>query len=171
MIIQGDSIRLRQASDRDVDAIYNWENDVEHWFVSDTVAPYSREEILQFVQSANDIFLDGQMRLIIENLEGELVGCIDFFAFDLKNKRVGLGILIDAAYRGHGFGKEAVKLAYTYAFESLEVHSVFAEVAETNIGSQKIFIASGFAHTATKLDWLWDGQEFQNQLVFQKINS
>ena len=167
MILQGNSIRLRQAIGADVETIFLWENNVENWFVSDTIAPYTVADIEDFVLNRNDIFISGQTRFIIEDEMTNSIGCLDLFDFNAKNKRLGIGILIDNEFRGKGLGKEAVKLAVNFAIESLDVRGVFVEIAKSNLGSQKIFEACGFQITGVKQDWLWDGDAFQDQLFYQ----
>ena len=170
MIIQGDAFRLRQAEKSDIQAIFQWENDVVNWFVSDTLAPYTLADIEEFILDRNDIFMSGQMRMIIEDESINPIGCIDFFDFNPKNRRVGIGILIDEKHRGKGFGKKAVKLATIFALESLDVKGVYAEVAESNIGSQRIFEGCGYEKSGIKLSWLWDGDAYQNQIFYQRID-
>lgn len=169
MNIQGDNINLRIAELKDTEAIFEWENDVSHWFVSDTIAPYTVEDIQHFLVNTNEIYNSGQTRLIIENSDNVAVGCVDLFDFNPKNKRLGLGILIDENHRGMGYGKEAIKLSSDFAFESLDAQTIYAEVPESNKGSQRIFMSCGFQLSGVKKDWLWDGESFQNQLFYQKL--
>lgn len=170
MIIKGDKFRLRKAEKSDVQTIFQWENDVENWFVSNTIAPYTLKDIEDFILNRNDVFISGQMRFIIEIDDSVSVGCVDLFDFNPKNRRIGLGILVDNKHRGKGYGKQAVKMATEFAVSSLEVRGVYAEVAEGNLSSQRIFEASGFEKTGLKQDWLWDGQRFQNQIFYQFLD-
>ena len=66
-MLSGKLVSLRATEPADVDSIYEWENDPENWLVSDTVAPYSRHQILQFINQSNDIYMSHQCRFMIED--------------------------------------------------------------------------------------------------------
>lgn len=166
-MLKGKSVQLRAAEPEDVDQIFKWENDPDNWLVSNTIAPYSKHQILQFIENSNDIFVSNQLRLMITLHSGETVGCIDLFDFDPKNKRVGLGVLMDADYRGKGYASEALQLTLSYGFDLLELHSFFAEVISTNKGSQHLFERVGFERSGVKKEWLWSGDRFVDQIFYQ----
>ncbi|MEQ9188283.1 MAG: GNAT family N-acetyltransferase [Cryomorphaceae bacterium] len=169
MILSGKTIELIKPTSVDVDAIFKWENDPEHWLVSYTVAPYSRDQILRFVENDNDLYADQQMRMMIYTKSHERAGCVDLFDFDPKNKRVGIGILVDAAFRGKGIGYEAIELITQFCFVELEMHSVYAEVLENNASSQHLFESSGYTQKGVKRDWVWNGSQYLDQLFYQRF--
>lgn len=166
-MLKGEVVELRAAEPADVDQIFKWENDPDNWLVSNTIAPYSKHQILQFIESANDIFASNQLRLMIALHSGEIVGCVDLFDFDPKNKRAGLGVLIDPIYRGKGYAREALQLTINYGFNLLELHGFYAEVLSTNEASQRLFEHVGFVQTGVKKQWLWAGKNYVDQLFYQ----
>lgn len=169
MSLDGIKVNLRQASLLDATDIFHWENDTEHWLVSDTSVPYSLEQIENFIRFDNDIYTSNQTRFMVITKSNENAGCVDLYDFDPKNRRVGIGILMDKRFRGQGLGLEAIKLLSTYCFDALEVHCIFAEILETNTASTNIFEANGFVKTGIKKDWLSDGDKFVNQVFYQKF--
>jgi diamine N-acetyltransferase len=169
MNLEGSKVKLRIASSEDVEDIFHWENDTDHWLVSDTSVPYSLEQIENFILRDNDIYTSNQTRFMVVSRSNEKAGCVDLFDFDPKNKRVGMGILMDKRFRGQGFGLEAIQLLADYCFEALDVHCVYAEVLETNEASSHIFESCGFLKTGVKKDWLSDGERFVDQLFYQKF--
>lgn len=154
---------------RDLEIIYRWENDPENWLVSNTIAPFSKQQIQDFILAGNDLYAQRQMRLMIETLEGETAGCMDLFDFDPKNHRCGIGVLMDGAFRGRGFAKEALKITVRYCFDVLELHSLFANIPEDNEGSIRLFAGAGFVLQGTKKSWLWDGSGYKNEYFYQLI--
>ena len=80
-MLESDIVRLRALEPDDVDILYKWENDTNVWKVSNTVAPFSRHILRQFIDSQKyDIFETRQLRLIIEAIDtGKAVGTIDLF--------------------------------------------------------------------------------------------
>ena len=49
-LMSNNQIALRPLEPTDLDTLYNWENDTALWMVSDTVAPYSRAALWQYLE-------------------------------------------------------------------------------------------------------------------------
>ncbi|HVA98524.1 MAG TPA: GNAT family N-acetyltransferase, partial [Bacteroidia bacterium] len=110
-MLSGKKIFLRALEPTDLTVLYDWENDVTNWKVSDTITPFSLYTLERYIEQAHqDIYTTKQLRLMICLSEKkEAIGCIDLFDFDLKNSRVGVGILIASAEnRKQGFASEAL---------------------------------------------------------------
>ena len=170
--LKGKHIYLRALEPEDLDFVYKIENDTSLWKLSDTQTPYSKFLIKQYLENAQqDIYEAKQLRLAICNSKDETIGLIDVFDFDIKNKRAGIGILIqDEANRNKGFGKEALDLLTEYCFKTLHLHQVYANISEDNLASLKLFEANGFIKIGLKKDWSFDGQKYSNEFLLQRIN-
>ena len=95
MKLHSETVILRALEPSDIDTMYQWENDTDNWFVSNTITPYSRFLLEQFTATAHkDIYENKQLRLIICSPDNKAVGTIDLFDFDPLNQRAGVGILI-----------------------------------------------------------------------------
>ncbi|WP_296313926.1 GNAT family N-acetyltransferase [Winogradskyella sp. UBA3174] len=171
--LQGKHIYLRALEPEDLDFIYDIENDTSLWELSDTQTPYSRFLIKQYLDNAQqDIFEAKQLRLAICDTKDNTIGLIDVFDFNIKNKRAGIGILIkDQSDRYKGYGKEALSLLVTYCFTTLHLHQVYANISETNLASLKLFEGNGFVKIGLKKNWVFDGSQFQNEFILQRINN
>ncbi|EDP69908.1 putative acetyltransferase [Flavobacteriales bacterium ALC-1] len=170
--LKGEHICLRALEPEDLDFVYEIENDTSLWQLSDTQTPYSRFLIKQYLENAQqDIFEAKQLRLAICNQENHTIGLIDVFDFDIKNKRAGIGILIqDEDNRNKGYGKEALALLTAYCFGTLHLHQVYANISENNSASLKLFENNGFKIIGLKKDWSFDGDQFSNEYILQRIN-
>lgn len=63
-------VALRAMEPEDLDWLYAVENNREVWNVGNTNVPYSRYVLHDYIANAtNDIYNDGQVRLIVENEE------------------------------------------------------------------------------------------------------
>jgi len=63
-------IHLRAMEPEDIDLLYRWENDKRIWPVSNTLAPFSRFALEQYVlNSDKDIFVSKEIRLMIVLVE------------------------------------------------------------------------------------------------------
>ena len=94
--LKGNTVYLRALEPEDLEFVYAIENDESIWEISNTQTPYSRFLIRQYLENAQqDIYEAKQLRLAIcKNENDEVVGLIDLFDFDPRNKRAGVGIVI-----------------------------------------------------------------------------
>ncbi|MEL4308777.1 GNAT family N-acetyltransferase [Joostella sp. CR20] len=171
--LSGNSIYLRALEPEDLDFLYALENDEKVWEVSETLAPYSKFILKQYLANSHkDIFEVKQLRLAISNYENKLLGLIDLFDFDPKNKRAGVGIIVlESSNRNKGIGREALSLLLDYAFEHLDLHQLYANISENNSPSIHLFSSLGFEKVGIKKDWNYTSGKFYNELLYQKINN
>lgn len=169
--LKGKHIYLRALEPEDLDFIYEIENDQSVWEISNTIAPYSKFLINQYLKNAHkDIFEVKQLRLVICNREDLAVGLIDLFDFDFKNKRAGIGVLIkDETQRQKGFSKEALDLLMDYAANHLDLHQLYCNISEDNMMSLKLFKNHGFEIVGLKKDWNLIKGLFKNEYLLQRI--
>jgi diamine N-acetyltransferase len=167
------NIYLRALEPEDLDFVFKIENDTSLWELSDTQTPYSRFIIKQYLKNAQqDIFEAKQLRLAICTIDHNTIGLIDVFDFNIKNKRAGIGIIIqDESNRVKGYGKEALGLLVTYCFKTLHLHQVYANISEQNKASLKLFEGNGFQKIGLKKDWSFNGEEFTDEYILQRINN
>ena len=72
------NIRLRALELEDLDFLYQIENDDRLWELGVSNVPYSRRVLLDYITNASaDIYIDNQVRLIVENEQNEQVGILD----------------------------------------------------------------------------------------------
>ena len=171
--LKGEHIFLRALEPEDLDFIYEIENNQDIWEISNTITPYSKFLIKQYLENAHkDIFEVKQLRLVISNKKNEPIGLIDIFDFDFHNKRAGIGILIkDSVHRNKGFGNEALKLLIDYCFAHLNLHQLYCNISEDNEASIKLFKHHGFKEIGLKKDWNIVNGAYKNEYLFQLINN
>lgn len=171
MRLKGEHIYLRALEKDDLDFLYHLENDTNVWEISGTITPYSKNVLQLYLDNSHrDIYEVKQLRLVVCNLANIAIGLIDLFDFDPKNKRAGVGIIIlEKEHRNKGVGGEALEILYKYAFETLGVHQLYANILEENQASIHLFIKHGFELVGIKKDWILSNQKFKNELLFQKL--
>ena len=109
--LHSSKISLRAPEPEDIDEMMFFENDASFWENGPATGPYSRYQLKKYIaENQNDLFADGQLRLMIEHASGEVAGIIDVFAFDARHRRAETGIVVKPAYRRQGIAFEA--LAY-----------------------------------------------------------
>ncbi len=168
------NISLRAVELDDASLLFEWENNQEIWEVSNTIAPFSKYQIEQYVLSAqNDIYTTGQLRLMIEaNIDGkpEVVGMIDLFDFDAFNQRAGVGVMIHKKWQNKKIATKALEILSEYAFETLLLHQLYCNISYDNTNSIKLFKNSGFQLIGVQKDWQKTKDGFKDIWLFQKIN-
>lgn len=171
--LKGENIYLRALEPEDLEFIHTIENDETVWEISNTITPYSKYLIKQYLEQAHkDIFEVKQLRLVISSYENVALGMIDLFDFDFKNGRAGVGILVkEPNDRAKGFGNEALKLLVNYSFTHLGLHQLYCNVSEENDASIKLFTNQGFKNIGLKKDWILANGIYKNEYVFQLINN
>lgn len=173
MRLKGNKVQLRALERGDLDFLFQLENDPKVWEISGTLTPYSRDVLTLYLDNAHrDIYEVKQLRLVICTLDNKAIGLIDLFDFDPKNKRAGVGIIIaDAADRNHGIGTESMEILSKYAFNTLGLRQLYANILEANQGSIHLFKKLGFHLVGIKKDWIYTEGVFKDELLFQKINN
>lgn len=174
MHVEGRIVRLRAVEPDDAELLYAWENDPAVWSVSGTTAPFSRAQMLDFIerQQSADIVRTGELRLMIETVaEGRTVGAADLFDYDPLNGRAGVGILIyGAGDRGRGYASDAVETLCHYGRDVLRLHQLWCDVGADNAASLALFRRAGFVAAGVRRDWLWrpDGG-YCDEVMMQRL--
>ena len=171
-MLKGEQIYLRTLEPSDADIILKWENNSDNWRVSNTLVPFSRKLIEDYVNSAQDIYSIKQLRFIICLVENDKeIGAIDLFDFDPYHLKVGLGILIaELEDRRNGYAKEAILLIKEYCFNQLNLHQVYCNILSKNKASIDLFEKSGFTICGTKKDWIKNKEDWLDELMLQSFS-
>ena len=170
-------LRLRKIEPSDLPFLYQWENDATMWADSDTHNPLSRHDLHQYIENTTgDIYRDGQLRLIIEDsqlstlnsqLSTKIVGCIDLFDFDARNRKAAIGMYIAPDTRGRGVGKQAVQLLLDYAFNFLHLRMVYAIISVNNVACSRLYEQMDFLPSSSLRAWTLEG----DAILWQKMNT
>jgi len=154
--LSGSRIRLRAIEPGDEEILFKWENNQKFWQVSNTLTPFSRHILKQYLDQAHlDIFQAKQLRLVIEAIEQDkAIGLIDLFDFDPHHQRAGVGILIgETSEWGKGYASEALRILLKYVFTVLLLNQVYCSIDESNTASLNLFKSAGFRITGIKEKW------------------
>ncbi len=168
----GKHVFLRAVELSDVDVLFQLENDPSIWSLSETIMPFSRFAIEQYVMnsSTQDVFTAKQLRLIVcENTGKNIVGTVDIYDFNPMHQRAGVGILILEPYRRKGYASEALQLLMHYAFSVLQLHQLYANISADNTASIALFRQIGFEQTGRRKAWHKKNKNRIDELFFQYI--
>lgn len=167
--MRNDTITLRPLEPTDLDTLYNWENDEAQWTVSDTIAPYSRRVLWEYLENnTNDIFTTRALRLmIVSTVDGTPMGTIDFFNFDPLNNRAEVGILVASEHRGKGIGRIALDLLCDYARNHIGIKQLYIYVDVANEPCLNLFCNYGFEQAGHLKSWVKRGSTYHDAVILQ----
>ena len=168
------NIKLRALEPEDLELLYEWENNQSYWSVSNTITPFSRYNLKQYIENSHEnIYETGQLRLMIDHIEDKkTIGTIDIFEFDPFHKRAGIGILIaDESYRNKGFAAMSLTCLISYCFEILKLHQLYCNIISNNVESIDLFMKQGFVQNGIKKDWIKTDDGYLDEFMFQLINT
>lgn len=172
MLLKGKNISLRALEPSDIDFLFNVENNSEFWELSNTLTPYSRHLLENYIQNAHqDIYEAKQFRFVIQNTDEKLVGLIDLFDFDPKHQRVGIGIIIVSEEQNKGYAQDALTVLCEYCFTHLNVNQIYANITLDNQKSIALFEKLNFELTGTKKEWIYSNGQFKDEHTFQLLKS
>lgn len=170
MLLQKNNLKLRSPELDDLDFLFDIENDTSLWHLSNTISPFSRFDLEQYILLADkDIFNAKQLRFIIELNNAETVGIIDLFDFDPINKRAGVGVIINEKEQNKGYASVALDILFDYSIKMLGLHQLYCNIEFSNKASVNLFEKKGFVNTALKKDWNLKDDVWVDELFLQKI--
>lgn len=172
MFLQNSHIKLRALEPEDLEVLYKWENDTTSWFTGNTVAPYSRYDLKQYIASApKNIYEHGFIKLIIERVDDKKrFGVVDLFDYDHHNSRAEVGVYIDASHRRAGYGMQAVELITDYGLNFLHLNQLYCHIPYRNIESEALFTKAGYKKIAVMPQWIKGNGSFTD-VIFMTLLS
>ena len=87
----------------------------------------------------------------------------------MRNKRAGVGIVVDENYRRQGHALEGLLLLSNFAFGHLGFHQLFAEVPSNHNSSLDLFIKAGYSTGERRKDWVMKDGTWIDVILMQKI--
>jgi len=130
--------------------------------------PYKRKDAIKFIRKThykirkNSEYAFG---IVLKEID-KVIGVIDIFNIDWKDKNAELGYWLGKKYWGKGLMTEAVKLMLKFAFEKLKLHRVYAGVFEENIASRRVLEKTGFKLEGIKRECRYRYNKWHNELIF-----
>lgn len=173
MLLQNNNIYLRAVEPEDLDYLYKWENDTNLWIHGNTLAPYSKNTLRQYIEEAQqyDIFQSNQLRLVIcKKKDDAIVGAVDIYDVDVHSRRAGVGVLVDEEYREQGFAKQALELVKTYVFEFLDLHQLYAHISVNNQKSIDLFEKIGYKQAGMLKHWIHTPDGYEDVALVQLVD-
>jgi RimJ/RimL family protein N-acetyltransferase len=141
-IAEGERVILRELARGDVDEMARWPRFDEpelQWANIELSTP--RERDAWYERSRSN---PARRRFTIFARDGRVVGTIGLRNIDFRFGEGTLGIIVNAADVGGGYGTDAVRTIVRFAFERLGLRKVYLDVAEGNERARRCYDRVGF---------------------------
>jgi len=146
--IEAQRVNLRTAGKADTDSIYRYARDREIGRWTLLPRPYRRKHALAFVRASKICARKKKPHEILLGIEhkamGEIIGGIGLHNINYLHKNAEIGCWIGVPFQRQGLVTEAMQAALKYAFTTLKLKRVYAQVFAGNIASQKLVKRCGF---------------------------
>lgn len=105
--------------------------------------PYSVDDALRFIDTVFE--KTGPVTDFIITADGQIAGIMGLFiGEDVYRCNAEIGYWVGRRFWGRGIATEAVAQAVRYAWTTLPVDRVYAEVFSNNLASQRVLLKNGF---------------------------
>lgn len=161
--IKGKQIFLRYPQAEDADEFIELNKRSRKLHRGLTYAPTDKESYISYVRSNEDEAVE--KFFICENECGKIMGAINLSQIFRRGfQNAYLGYFMGADFAGRGFMSEAVALILRYAFKTLKLHRIEANVQPHNHASIAIlrknnFTKEGFSEKYLKIGNRWRDHE------------
>ncbi|WP_263732506.1 GNAT family N-acetyltransferase [Cellulomonas sp. SG140] len=154
--LQGEMIVLRPLEGRDADAVYELLSDPEGRRLVGGTRQYTRAEIPAAIARAA-ASEDRLVLAVTANGDDEYLGQIALESIDPVVGAASVTLQMRPAYRGRGYGTEAIELVLGFAFDGLGLHRVGIEVLAINARAKSLYENLGFRVEGRLRDAYRDG--------------
>lgn len=162
--LQGEMLVLRPVAPQDVDAMWEIVTDPEARRMAGTARDWSREDVARWIAGVRAA--DERIDLAVTaNGSDEYLGEIVLDAIDTTAGSANLRLTMRPAYRGRGYGTEAILLVLGMAFGGLGLHRVGALVPAINARAHSLYENLGFRVEGRLRDVFRDGDGWTDGLA------
>ena len=144
--LQTDRLLLRPFASTDADAIYALQSNARVLRYWDSPPWTERSRAEAFIAACRKMEEEGNgARLAIETRgNGTFVGWCSMFRWNPVYRSLGIGYCLDETAWGKGYATEAVHAMLQWAYGTLELNRVEAELDTRNIASARVLEKLGF---------------------------
>jgi len=166
--LQGEMIVLRPIRADDADAMWDMLDDPEGNRLTGTTRGFTRDEVDAWCESREAAH--GRYDFAVTaNGDDEYRGEIVLNDLDEDVRSAGLRLSMRPAYRGRGYGTEAIELVLGFAFDGLGLHRVELDVLSINTRAMSLYENIGFRVEGRRRDAYRDGAGWCDALVMSML--
>jgi [ribosomal protein S5]-alanine N-acetyltransferase len=170
-IITTERLLLRQITGGDANEILFLRSSEKVMQYLDRDPLKTKEEAVQLIEkiTSNLNSNDGITWGIALQTDPALIGTIGFWKTDKENHRAEIGYMLSPAHQRKGIVQEAMTAALEYAFNTMLLHSIEANVNKDNVASIKLLEKNNFVREAYfRENYYYNGQ-FLDSVIYSLL--
>jgi len=145
--LAGRRLALRGPRDDDIDAMFALFSDPEVMRYWSRPPMTARGEAEGYVAEIGEAFAERSKLnwMVVRRADDVAIGTCTLFRFEPRHRRAEIGYALRPDHWGQGYAGEAVGLALDWAFRTLGLHRIEADIDPRNDGSRRLLQRLGFA--------------------------
>lgn len=167
-VIETERLRLRMLTDKDVPGIFEIFSDPEvmrYWSSEPMTRVDDAAQLLGEIRSgfnSRTLFEWG----VAQREDDAVIGTCTLFHIDLRNRRAEIGYALRSSHWGRGLMVEAVGALINFAFDTLVLHRLEADVDPGNAASLGLLEKLGFEREGHSRErWIIAGKAYDSILL------
>jgi len=168
-MICGKKITLRALENKDAETLRLWRNHPELSGFHFSTLPVS--EIAQQRWYENATSSSTSAVFMIDNENQVPIGYTLLKDIDYKNRTVEIGLHLDPAHHGQGYGKDAFKTLMGYCFSELNMHRLSLQVFAFNERALKMYENMGFKTEGRLRDAFFTKNKYHDIVVMSMLST
>lgn len=163
-MIRGDLVTLRAREPEDAPFLYVWQSDPETMTWWDRIYPVlPAEQLAERIVAAGTPSFDTPSFVIADRATGTPVGWCGLHHVSGLHRNAELAVMVgDAAFRGRGYGTDAVRTLCRFAFDRMNLVRVSLTVFPGNAGARRVYERLGFAEEGVQRRAFWKRGEWHD---------
>jgi ribosomal-protein-alanine N-acetyltransferase len=101
----------------------------------------------------------------------KFVGMIGFHRIKVEHHRAEVGYMIEQEFQGKGYGKESVQAIINYAFDTMHIHNIEADIDKDNIVSERLLQSLGFVKEGHFKESFYFEGTFIDSVIYSLLKS
>lgn len=172
VILKCDNLLFRLPTQDDVERLVELKNNkVAARLLGGNTPTYTNDGISKWVD-AHNANQEEVLLVVVDTDRNVVIGHVGLYDIDCIAGKTEYGILLaDDESRGKGYGKKCTKTMVDFAFNSLKLHKVTAEVLEENKASEAMFKKCGFFVDGVLRDHVFKNDQYYNVLAMSILCS
>jgi RimJ/RimL family protein N-acetyltransferase len=169
----GARVRLRATHTRDIDASFELHADPEVMRYWSTLPMQTRAQAEARVRAQIDSFGARQALAwaITMREHDAFIGNVTLFKIDPEHRRCEIGYSLLRAFWGSGYAREALQLAIAFAFDTLGMHRIEADIDPRNTRSITLIERLGFQREGLLRERWRVGDEVSDTALYALLSS
>lgn len=164
---QGKLIRLRALETADAAIFFAWNQDSDMTRHIDWLwPPASLASQQRWVERATTQEPSDVLFLVMESLNGEVVGMISTHECDRRCGTFSYGVAVRAEHQRKGYAREAIQMLLRYYFQELRYQKVTAHVHSNNAASIELHEQLGFLKEGCIRRMIYSAGQYYDDWVY-----